>query len=522
MTSHKIFFHVVLILASVVFVYFFSTSTSPRYSTFGDDSAIFQVVGKGWAEGYLPYVDLIDNKGALIFFIDALGYMIYPRVGIFLLQIPAMYVSMLFAWRSLGRYLSGKAKFAAAIFMIVFYALFYLDGNRTEEWSMPFLMASTYFFLRGLKEENFSCPPLVGLINGLGFGACVLLRTTNALPICCCVFLSMVFLLKAGEFKTLLKNAVNFCAGFAIIVLPFVIYFAAHDALDDMLYGTILLNLNYAVNSSHYPINAIFILYVLINFMPLILLTALSSVAFLKDRNKLMFSSLFIGITTLIVMMKLRPYTGYCALIVPTMPFLFIAAVHLAEIYLKPLKELLNTRGFSLKRLTAKFCIVITVLISVFYVWIYSKNLYVVYKTILIEEMFAADENSKILKLKELIPESERNSFVTWGRGGFIANWILITNMPSREKFFGYIKSFGDVDPSIRKNWFKSVKENPPLWILYCWKKNELYTINKDSVERTFLSNKDAELETLLREKYELRAMEEISLQIVKLYRLRN
>ncbi len=42
-------FHVALILTSVAFVYMFSHSTSPRYTSWGDDSAIFQLVGKYWA-----------------------------------------------------------------------------------------------------------------------------------------------------------------------------------------------------------------------------------------------------------------------------------------------------------------------------------------------------------------------------------------------------------------------------------------------------------------------------------------
>ena len=126
-----------------------------------------------------------------------------------------------------------------------------------------------------------------------------------------------------------------------------------------------------------------------------------------------------------------------------------------------------------------------------------------------------------MLRLKAMIPTAERDSFVTWGRSGFIARWILITGMKSRENFFGYIKSFGAVDPSVRKNWFADVQSKPPLWILYCWKINDLYTANKDSVELRFLSNKDAELEKFLQEKYTLAAMEKFSMQIVKLYRLK-
>ena len=214
--------HAAIFFASVLFVGLLSTSTSPHYISHGDDSAIFQAVGMGWAEGLLPYVDLFENKGPLIFFVDALGYMIRPREGIALLQVPAMFVAMLFAWRTLGLFLSEKVKFAAAIFMLIFYAVYLFEGNRTEEWSMPFLMAATYCFLRGLTAEKFSCKPFVGFVYGVGFGACTLLRMTNAAPICCYALLSAVFLLRAGEVKVLLKNVLSFFVGSAIIVLPFV------------------------------------------------------------------------------------------------------------------------------------------------------------------------------------------------------------------------------------------------------------------------------------------------------------
>lgn len=516
-----IFFHVALILTSVAFVYMFSTSTSPRYNSWSDDSAIFQAVGKAWSEGLLPYVDIFENKGPLIFFIDAIGYMIAPRVGIFLFQIPAMYLSMLLMWRALRLRLSCKATFVAAMFIMIFYAAYYLDGNRTEEWSMPFLMAATYFFLRGLKNSSdgkIFCPSIVGLIDGLGFGACVLLRATNAAPICCYVFLTMIFLIQAHEFKTLLKNFLSFCAGFAVIVLPFMIYFAAHGALYDMLYGTILLNVLYTTGTEHYPLNEIYFFYVTINLLPLILLLAVSVAGLLHERTRLLWSCLFVGAAMLIFMMGLRPYQGYCVLIVPTMPLLFHAADAVREMYSVPLKRLWQAEDFSFGRFALKFfavCIGATLCLPL---WSYAKNFHdaVVFAP-------SGNENSTaMLKLADIIPTHERKSFATWGRGGFIAEWTLTTGLQSREKFFGYIKSFGETDPSIRETWFRHVNENPPLWILYCWLKVENDEKYKDSIIVKYLGNKDAELERLLAEKYSLAGEEHISSQVMKLYRLKD
>ncbi len=50
-------------------------------------------------------------------------------------------------------------------------------------------------------------------------------------------------------FKNLFQNIVAGFLGFALVVLPFAIYFYAKGALYDMLYGTILYNIKYATGS---------------------------------------------------------------------------------------------------------------------------------------------------------------------------------------------------------------------------------------------------------------------------------
>lgn len=514
-----IILHAALIFASVLFVFFFSTSTSPFYSFLGDDSAIFQAVGKGWAEGYLPYVALFENKGALIFLIDAIGYSIAPRVGIFLLQIPAMYLSMLFAWRALGFYLSDKTKFAAASFMLIFYATYYLDGNRTEEWSMPFLMAATYFFLRGLNEEKFSCPPLVGLINGVGFGACVLLRTTNALPLCCVAFLSAIFLLQARQFKILRRNVVNFCAGFAIIVLPFVIYFAAHDdALFDAIYGTILLNIKYTAQRGNFLLNHFddYIEYIAIHFMALYLIIAASLATLIKNKSRLAFSGLFCGAIMLVLLLKSSPYQGYCALITPLLPIFFAILADLS----KNFQALFKIEGFSPKRTFCKLLIVLVML----YPLLLTHELNI--KLIKINSKFVtqyyAKEKSEMLRLAELIPPEEKNSVMIWGEGLHMSHWILTTGIFPRCRFFGNVKAFADVDTNVKREWLDLARANPPKWLIYSAPESEFSGDYPSDWTKHFRQNRDADVERFLRENYSLSGEINTHQNFFGLYRLKN
>ena len=515
--SGKATTHAAIFLTSVLFVFLFSTSTSPLYNFLGDDSAIFQAVGKGWSEGHLPYVDLFENKGSLIFLIDALGYMIYPRVGIFILQIPAMYLSFLLTWQALSLYLSGKVRVAAAVFMLIFDAIYYLDGNRTEEWSMPFLMAATYFFLRGLKAENFSCPPLVGLINGVGFGVCVLLRMMNAVPLCLCAFLSALFLIQARDFKALWQNVLTFCLGALIIVLPFVIYFAAHGALYNMLYGTILLNLNYSAQRENFLVTHLdeYSVYIVIHFMSLFIMIAIGLSEFIKNKSRTAFSGIFIGVIMLILLFKLSPYQGYCALITPLLPILFII---LAD-FPKKIRELWAVKVFSPKKTIRKL---ILVLLMIYPLILFGNMVYVVhYENSGYVRKYRLEKNAELLRFGELIPPDERGSVMIWGAGTHVSHWILITGIYPRCRFFGNVKAFANVDPNVKREWLEVARTNPPQWIIYSAPVSEFTGDYPDDWTKHFRQNRDADVERLLQERYNLVDETETYQNFFGIYRLK-
>lgn len=95
----------ILTLIAVLFLLIFSYGTSPLFiNNFGiSDSAIFLLIGKGITAGYIPYVDLFDHKGPVMFFIEALGWWISPnRFGNFLLQWLFMGVNLVLIFK-MGR-----------------------------------------------------------------------------------------------------------------------------------------------------------------------------------------------------------------------------------------------------------------------------------------------------------------------------------------------------------------------------------------------------------------------------------
>ena len=510
----KIFPHAVTFLMSALLILFTSTSTSPLYNTFGDDSAIFQAVGFCWANGLLPYVDVFENKGPLIFLIDAVGYSIAPRTGIMLLQIPAMFVSMTMAWRALGMFLSGKMKIFAAAFTIIFYTIYSIDGNRTEEWSMPFLMTATYFFLRGLKENSF--PARFGLICGVGFGACVMLRATNALPICCEIFLTAIFLLRDRDFKTLRKNILMFVVGAAAVVLPFVMYFAAHGALYEMLYGTILLNVAYTAQRGNFLLTHLneYAGYVATNFLSLYLMIIFGTIALLKKKSRLAASELFCGAMMLLMLFKLSPYFGYCALITPLIIIFFAMLSEFAEDF----QRLWTIHGVSIKRTVFKFAVIILMMYPLLISYVLLSKLIIASSESVHE--YYSDSQREFLRLKEIIPPDERDSVMIWGEGTQVSHWVLETGIVPRCRFFGNVRAFSKMDPAVKAEWLNNARHNPPRWIIYCVYKGEFTGKYKDDWTKHFRTNRDADVERVL-DDYELVDETEFYQGAFRLYELK-
>ena len=108
-----------IMMMAAVFIIFLSGSTSFLISNFYSfDSAIFQVIGKGWSQGLIPYTQCFDHKGPLIFLIDAIGYGFgIGKNGIMIVQWVFMVCTMYIAYKTGKLLMKTGLSFLAMIFM---------------------------------------------------------------------------------------------------------------------------------------------------------------------------------------------------------------------------------------------------------------------------------------------------------------------------------------------------------------------------------------------------------------------
>ena len=392
---------------SILFMLCLSTSTSPLYNIpYAGDTAMFQTIGKYWAEGSLPYVDLWDSKGPLIFAVNALGYLLTgQRWGIMIIQVICLFITLIMIDRIISQYITGKKVLLFSLLFLGAYSLVYAN-NCTEEYILPLLTASLYGFtvyIENARKNNYVHNPLWSLLYGITFAACFLTRLTNALGICGGVFVIVCMLIISKNFKNLFQNAIMFIAGFLILTLPFLLYFYFNHAFNDFLYGTFTYNLEYAGNS-HFKIYGNGILAVLasiFSFMSGPIVAVIGIICLFKKSLLKGFMYIFIGLLPFIWFIKSNGYLHYAIITIPYYG-LIISAVY---------KEFIqkNKKSKIIKILLMSVCI----LQCAFGVLYTGKNTLIsIYNNSNIHEV--SEYNKVETNIIKMIPESERDSFIAY------------------------------------------------------------------------------------------------------------
>lgn len=389
-----------VLLSAFLGVLFFSETTSPLYHDWGYDSAMFQTIGKYWAEGTLPYTGLFDHKGPIIFLINAAGYALAGRTGVFALQVVFLAASEWLAYRMLRPRFSRAVALGAALLLPVVLAANWSEGNTTEEYILPLLFASysyIYIYIDGIYKNNcVEHKPRYAFLYGVCFAFALMTRVTNALGVCVGVAIITVLLAVRGRWRNLAANAAAFIAGAAVLIVPLCVYFAAHGALYDMWYGTLLFNLDYSAASGTEISGLVSLLVLLrrnIAGWCLIFAAAWGLVFKKRGRGASAFWLAVAGVNTLFIY-TLNDYAHYGIVL---LPFAYLALCELASPELK--------EGAAKLSRALAVAMAAVVLISC------AAKIYKD-KTVVYPPQSREEYGDDYMPLLDMIPDDERDSFI--------------------------------------------------------------------------------------------------------------
>ena len=230
-------------------ILYICTASSPRYATNPwNDANAFLTVGKAMANGLTVYKDIFEQKGPLLYLIHALACFIYDTsfTGVYVMQSLSLCVTSFAAYKLASLYVGTGWSVASAVltcFVTVNSSCYYY-GDSAEEFCLPFLMISIYYFCRYFKNTEQALPKRsVFFLVGFFAGCVAMIKfTVIGFWFAWAAYISLYTLFAKKDFKKAVINALVFLGGMGAAIAPWIVYFAVKGGLRDFIYTYFILN----------------------------------------------------------------------------------------------------------------------------------------------------------------------------------------------------------------------------------------------------------------------------------------
>jgi 4-amino-4-deoxy-L-arabinose transferase-like glycosyltransferase len=254
---------VLLALSALPLAFLAPLFTAP----FDPDQGGYATIARGWLDGAIPYRDLWDNKGPMLFLWYAASFkwlgesVVAPRVA----AAVAAGLSVPFVWAS-TRTLIGRreAVLAAGLFALSFGDVYLQVTANSEVFMLLPLTAGLWAFAVGARGGGLWWFLAAGALTSLAmFTRQSALWTLLAYG----AWLGILFLREPDERRRQVQALAALILGAVLATVPFVAYFAAHGALYDLWYAMFAFNWVWA---GEFPIIAKLLPPILLDPTPLV------------------------------------------------------------------------------------------------------------------------------------------------------------------------------------------------------------------------------------------------------------
>jgi hypothetical protein len=233
--------HAVILLS----IFFIMVTISPFFQANPTvDSGVFFYTGQRLLAGDVPYQDVWDHKGPLIYFINALGLTLSggSRWGVWALECLLISASYLLGYRVLKDTFNRGAAAAGSIAWLSSLLLFLNGGNFTEEYTIPLQILALGWMCVFYKRPRIRLALGIGGSAGLAF----LLRPNNIGFFVVIMLLVLIEAYRVDQWRFVIRCAGWLVLGAVVVMLPFAIYFGVNGALGDLFEAMFVYNFAYS------------------------------------------------------------------------------------------------------------------------------------------------------------------------------------------------------------------------------------------------------------------------------------
>lgn len=216
------------------------SKSSPLYPMNDNvDLNVYMTVGREMLAGRVPYRDLFEQKGPLLFMLHAFLAIFFKQgyFGVYLVEVICFALLLFYSAKICSLYVKNKlAPYLVMVFLGVALPLApsFSNTGSLEEIYLFCFTHSAYLILRALRADRplaLKESLLIGLYAGFGFWS----KYTFCGFFAALAFFVIVWYMSKKFWRPLLKTAGQMLAGLALITLPILLYFALNGAIMDMI-----------------------------------------------------------------------------------------------------------------------------------------------------------------------------------------------------------------------------------------------------------------------------------------------
>ena len=250
---------VFLILAATVTITIVSTC-SPLYPfNPWDDANCFYTLGRGIIHGLVPYRDLYDHKGPVIYFLYALAALLSESsfIGVWIIECISASVYAVFTWKTAKLFID-TPRYALTV-MPLFLATIYTTGmfnfgGNAEELCFPLLTVALYICLRSLIINNALPGNKDAVLSGVITAVLFWVKYTLLGFMAAFILIILIVSIRRKRFSELWSLVWRFLCGFLILTIPVILYFAVTRSLYSLWEEYFVNNVRFYLDSSQLPL----------------------------------------------------------------------------------------------------------------------------------------------------------------------------------------------------------------------------------------------------------------------------
>lgn len=214
-----------------------------------DDANSYFTVGKCIFRGFVPYRDLFDQKGIMLYFIYGLASLLSRTTfhGVFLMEVIAAFFSLLAILRIYQLFLEPRTFpyiLTPITGAVIYSSLNFYWGGSAEEFLFPFIMWGIYLSVKHFRLQYPKPMDYRTVLAGGILAGCVLNIKFNSLGLFF-GWMAVVFFADLIGDRNIAKAVIScfvFLGGMILATLPWIIYFGVHGAIGDWIYVYIYKN----------------------------------------------------------------------------------------------------------------------------------------------------------------------------------------------------------------------------------------------------------------------------------------